>query len=121
MSEYGSKRPGGVNAIINDERYRSVFYQVVVFGLFIWLPTLHFWTALGKDALVILGIILITYSLENLKKRFLFAIPSLILIVILRNYISIMVVGSIILSIFLNNKAIKQSSKVILLGVIFCL
>ena len=36
MSEYGSKRPGGVNAIINDERYRSVFYQVVVFGLFIW-------------------------------------------------------------------------------------
>ncbi len=88
-----------------------------VFGLFIWLPTLHFWTALGKDALVILGIILITYSLENLKKRFLFAIPSLILIVILRNYISIMVVGSIILSIFLNNRAIKQSSKVILLGV----
>ena len=51
-----------------------------VFGLFIWLPTLHFWTALGKDALVILGIILITYSLENLKKRFLFAIPSLIII-----------------------------------------
>ena len=36
MSEYGSKRPGGVNAIINDERYRSVFYQVVVFGLFIY-------------------------------------------------------------------------------------
>ena len=35
MSEYSSKRPGGVNAIINDERYRSVFYQVVVFGLFI--------------------------------------------------------------------------------------
>ena len=36
MSEYSSKRPGGVNALINDERYRSVFYQVVVFGLFIW-------------------------------------------------------------------------------------
>ena len=36
MSEYSSKRPGGVNAIINDERYRSVFYQVIVFGLFIW-------------------------------------------------------------------------------------
>ena len=26
----------GVNAVINDERYRSIFYQVVVFGLFIW-------------------------------------------------------------------------------------
>ena len=36
MSEYSSKRPGGVNAIINDERCRSVFYQVIVFGLFIW-------------------------------------------------------------------------------------
>ncbi len=86
-----------------------------VLGLFIWLPTLHFWTALGKDALMILGILLITYSLENLKKRFLFAIPALILITIIRNYISIMIVGSIILSIILNNRAIKQSSKIILL------
>ncbi len=86
-----------------------------VLGLFIWLPTLHFWTALGKDSLVILGILLIIYSLENLKKRFLFAIPSIILITILRNYIAIMVVSSIILSIFLNSRSIKQSSKIVLL------
>ena len=36
MSKNNSQASGGVNAIINDERYRSVFYQVVVFGLFIW-------------------------------------------------------------------------------------
>ena len=36
MSENSSRGIGSVNAIINDERYRSVFYQVVVFGLFIW-------------------------------------------------------------------------------------
>ena len=36
MSRNNSQASGGVNAIINDERYRSVFYQVVVFGLFIW-------------------------------------------------------------------------------------
>ena len=36
MSENNSQARGGVNAIINDERYRSVFYQIVVFGLFIW-------------------------------------------------------------------------------------
>ena len=36
MSENSSQGSGSVNAIINDERYRSVFYQVVVFGLFIW-------------------------------------------------------------------------------------
>ena len=36
MSENSSRASGGVNAIINDERYRSVFYQIVVFGLFIW-------------------------------------------------------------------------------------
>ena len=36
MSENNSQASGGVNAIINDERYRSVFYQIVVFGLFIW-------------------------------------------------------------------------------------
>ena len=36
MSKNNSQASGGVNAIINDERYRSVFYQIVVFGLFIW-------------------------------------------------------------------------------------
>ena len=36
MSRNNSQASGGVNAIINDERYRSVFYQIVVFGLFIW-------------------------------------------------------------------------------------
>ena len=36
MSENSSQGSGSVNAIIKDERYRSVFYQVVVFGLFIW-------------------------------------------------------------------------------------
>ena len=36
MSKNNSQGSGGVNAIINDERYRSVFYQIVVFGLFIW-------------------------------------------------------------------------------------
>ena len=36
MSKNNSQVSGGVNAIINDERYRSVFYQIVVFGLFIW-------------------------------------------------------------------------------------
>ena len=36
MSENNSQASSGVNAIINDERYRSVFYQIVVFGLFIW-------------------------------------------------------------------------------------
>jgi len=87
-----------------------------VLGLFLWIPTLHFWTSLGKDSLVILGILLITYSLENPKKRFLLAIPSLIILTILRNYISIMVVLSIIVSIFLNKSSIKQSSKIILLG-----
>ena len=111
----------GNNAILLIEHfYRKLSINFprklkFVLGLFIWLPTLHFWTALGKDALIILGILLITFSLENLKKRFIFAIPSIIIVTILRNYISIMVVGSIILSIFLNSSAIKQSSKVILL------
>ena len=36
MSKNNSQASGGDNAIINDERYRSVFYQIVVFGLFIW-------------------------------------------------------------------------------------
>ncbi len=111
----------GNNAILLIEYfYRKLsinFTQSLKFvlGLFIWLPTLHFWTVLGKDTLIILGILLIIYSLENLKKRFLFFILSLIIITIVRNYISIMIIGSVILSIFLNSGSIKQTSKVGLL------
>jgi len=53
MSENNSQKTGGLNAIINDERYRSVFYQVIVFGLFIWavfsllLPMTCFLLAVG--------------------------------------------------------------------------
>ena len=36
MSESRPPRAAGIDGFINDERYRSVFYQIVVFGLFIW-------------------------------------------------------------------------------------
>ena len=54
----------GTNAILLIEYfYRKLSINLTrnlkfVLGLFIWLPTLHFWTALGKDALIILGILL---------------------------------------------------------------
>ena len=111
----------GTNAILLIEYfYRKLSINFTrnlkfVLGLFIWLPTLHFWTSLGKDSLLVLSILLIIYSLENLKKRFLFFIPSLIIITIVRNYISIMIIASVILSIFLNSSSIKQSSKIGLL------
>ena len=36
MSESRPPSAKGIDGFINDERYRSVFYQIVVFGLFIW-------------------------------------------------------------------------------------
>ena len=36
MSERSPQSAKGFDAFINDERYRSVFYQILVFGLFIW-------------------------------------------------------------------------------------
>lgn len=36
MSERSPHNAKGFDAFINDERYRSVFYQILVFGLFIW-------------------------------------------------------------------------------------
>lgn len=88
-----------------------------ILGLFIWLPSLHFWTVLGKDTLMIYGILLCTFSMEKINKRYIFLIPSLILISCLRSYISIMVILSILFSISLTSSSIKQSSKLIITSI----
>ena len=64
----------GTNAILLIEYfYNKLSFGLpknlrLVLGLFIWLPTLHFWTALGKDSLMILGILLIIFLMEDIKK-----------------------------------------------------
>lgn len=111
----------GSNAILLIEYFYQKYSKnlprtcKLILGLFVWLPTLHFWTALGKDALIILGILLITFSLEKINKRYLIIIPSLIVVTCLRSYISIMVVISALFSIVLTTSSIKQSSKIILI------
>ena len=110
----------GSNAILlieyffqkNSKNYPRIMKFIL--GSFIWLPTLHFWTVLGKDALMILGILLIIFSLERINKRYIYAIPALIVVTCLRSYISIMIVMSLIFSIIFTTYSLKQSSKIML-------
>ena len=51
------------------KKYSEFFpkYLKNICSLFIWLPALNFWTCLGKDAIMLLSILLITFSLERLQ------------------------------------------------------
>ena len=110
----------GTNAILLVEYfYNKLSIEIPkilksILGLFIWLPTFHFWTVLGKDSLVILSLLLITYALENLKNRYLFILPALVVVTCLRSYIAIMVVIAALLSIFLTSSTIKKVTKIAL-------
>lgn len=92
----------GTNALMLIEyfhkKYSKVFPKFLknLSSLFIWLPALNFWTCLGKDCLMLLSIMLITFSLERFKSRSYLLVPALIITTLIRSYISIIFVISII-------------------------
>ena len=86
-----------------------------VSSLFIWIPSLSFWTCLPKDALAILSILLIIFSLEKFNKRKYFLIPALIVGIIIRNYIFIVLIASILISITSSGSNFNNTKKILLL------
>ena len=92
----------------------------LLFELLIWSPTLHFWTSsIGKDAIIFTSINLILYSLIKPRKRFLLLIPCFLLIAIIRPYIGIVLVISIISSTFVRVDIPKNYKVLIRLIIIF--
>ncbi|NND64070.1 MAG: hypothetical protein HKN48_12840 [Flavobacteriaceae bacterium] len=76
----------------------SVFENFKLFGvpLFPWiwfLPNLHFWSSgIGKDTLLFLCIALFTYSLLNLKKRFIGLLIAVVLSLTIRPHITMFLI-----------------------------
>lgn len=69
-------------------RYIKVF-NISIFPLLLFLPNLHFWSAgVGKDALLFFFISQFTYSLLNMRKRFLGFGISVFLSFLLRPHIT---------------------------------
>ena len=65
--------------------------------LFMWSPSLHFWTSsIGKDAILFTSINLILYALLKPRRRFLIVIPCFVLVAIIRPHIGIVLLFSII-------------------------
>ncbi len=83
---------------------------------FLFFPTLSVWTGFaGKDAIVFLAIGMILYSLVNIKKRALFCIVALILLLHVRPYMFLIVVVAFLLaSIF--SKGSSLVTKTVLLA-----
>lgn len=109
----------GTNALMIIEyfykKYSEVFPKFLknICSLFIWLPALHFWTCLGKDGLMLLSIMLITFSVERLQKRIHLLVPALIIATFIRSYITIILIISIFLSI-ISSKGNFKNTRIIL-------
>ncbi|WP_194778577.1 hypothetical protein [Pararhodonellum marinum] len=64
---------------------KSLFY-----GLFL-LPNLHFWTSgVGKEALVFSALVGLMWSYQNLKRRWIYLFPALVLVFLVRPYVGVL-------------------------------
>lgn len=78
------------------------FKGIYVFPFLLFLPNIHMWTvALGKDSLIYFAIMLLTYSLINIKKKTFYFILACFLILMIRPHVFILVVAALFLTILL--------------------
>jgi hypothetical protein len=98
------------------KKYSNIFPKFLknVSSLFIWLPALNFWTCIGKDSLMFIGILLITFSLERLNKRSYLLVPALLIATFIRSYVTIILVVSILLSISSSKGEFNNTKKILL-------
>ncbi len=93
---------GGIGVITMDAIITSITKDSnpkikILYELFIWSPSLHFWTSsIGKDAILFTSINLILYAFLKPRRRFLIILPCFILVAIIRPHIGIVLLFSII-------------------------
>lgn len=78
------------------------FKGVYIFPLLLFLPNIHMWTvALGKDSLIYFAIMLLTYSLINIKKKSLYFVFACFLIMMIRPHVFVLAIAALFLTILL--------------------
>ena len=78
------------------------FKGIYIFPLILFLPNIHMWTvALGKDSLIYFAIMLMTYSLIDIKKNYLYFILASFFVVMIRPHVALLAIIALFLTILL--------------------
>jgi len=86
------------------------------------LPGFHFWTsALGKDSIVFMTIMISFYSIQNLKKNLILLIFSFTILTFVRPHLGLIVLLAVLLSFILTNPAKIKFSQFIMFIMIIIL
>lgn len=81
-------------------------YGFYIFPFLLFLPNIHVWTvALGKDSLIFFGIMLLTYSLVNIKKHYILFVLGSFIIFMIRPHVYVLVLLSLFLTIMIWSKS----------------
>jgi len=94
--------------------YKKLMGFYIIY-LILLLPGFHFWTsALGKDSIFFMLLMMFFYSLKDYKRHFLLLIFSLTILSFIRPHMGFILMISIIIAILLKNPAKLKSSQVFL-------
>jgi hypothetical protein len=96
--------------LIGEDRRANIYLNLAIF-----MPGLNYWTSMiGKDAMIILALSLVFYSIINISKRIPYIFAGLILILHVRPHLLIIVLFSIGLAIVFA-KNINFKTKIIII------
>ena len=102
-----------------SENIYEIKKSMNLLNLLIFIPGINYWTSIiGKDALIILGIGLLLYSLNNIHKRYPWLAISLVIIGNSRPYVFVMVLLALVISVFWSSVKIKIQYRFIIIIVL---
>lgn len=105
-------------SMISDITIDNTDYYFLGFFI-IFIPSLHFWSSLiGKDTIIITSVLLFFWSISNLKKRYLTSFLSLIIIIIIRDYIFYLIAASVMVALILQLYLKKKYRLIILMTIL---
>ena len=109
---------------IHSIPFNSIFLKIRIFPFLLFLPSLHYWTsAVGKDTISFLCILMISYGFMYIKTRFPLVIIGLLLSFGIRPHITFLVITSFGFIYIINRKftIIQRFFIIIISGIAFFL
>ena len=93
----------------------KVFSSIDFLSLILFLPNMHFWTAsLGKGAPIFMGLMMFTYALKYLKKRWITLLFASLIIYFIRPHVFLFVAVGTVLGYMTGREKISFGKKVLI-------
>jgi len=98
-----------------DYNFRLKLFGFPMVFLILLLPGFHFWTsALGKDSIIFMSLMLFFYGLKKINKRYLLILLAFFLLAIIRPHLAMVMLIAIVLTLFFRNPLTYDFSHIFL-------